>query len=201
MATDDRLTRERVVDAALTLADRDGMTAVSMHRVAKELGVGTMTLYTYVDGKDDLLDAMTSELLGRIELPVDGDWDARIRAAMLATRDVADQHPSLAGLIMTRVPHTDVKRSRHDHTTEQLLRAGFSEEDADHAAQMLWGLIGGLLLGKRTGVFVAAEAVTGRERDEAARACDIEFAIDVALDGLRQRAREAQDCRDAAPVL
>jgi AcrR family transcriptional regulator len=186
-----RLDRDDIIAVALRIADRDGLDSVSMHRLARELGVGTMTLYTYVDGKEDLLDGMADHVLSLIELPVDGEWDERIRAAILATRDVAERHPSLAELIMTRAPATDVKRERHDHTTEQLLRGGLSEDDAAHAAQMLWGLIGGLLLGKRTGVFTAAELVVGRNRPAAESRCDVEFAVDVALDGLRLRA-EAQ---------
>jgi AcrR family transcriptional regulator len=197
-----RLGREEIIDTALDIADRDGIAAVSMHRVAKQLGVGTMTLYTYVEGKDDLLDGMANAALALIELPVDGTWDERIRAALLATRDVADAHPSLAELIMTRAPATDVKRARHEHSTTQLRRAGLSREDADHASHMLWGLIGGMLLGTRTGVFHAAElVVVGHPREEAERACDIEFAIDVAIDGLRERARRAEEAGDAGTVM
>jgi AcrR family transcriptional regulator len=178
------MTRERVVRAALDLADREGLDAVTMHRLAKELGVGTMTLYTYVDGKGDLLDAMTDEILSLIELADTGTWDERIRAGMLSTRDAALRHPSLAELIMSRAPDSDTKRSRHNHSTDLLRAAGFSAADADNAARMLWALIGGLLLGRRTGVFDAAELVVhGRAREQGRD--DIEFAVDVALDGLR----------------
>jgi AcrR family transcriptional regulator len=197
-----RLSREEIVEAALSIADEDGLAAVSMHAVAKSLGVGTMTLYTYVEGKEDVLDGMADQILAKIVLPDGGEWDERLRAVLLATRDVAHEHPSLAGLIMTRAPATDVKRSRHDHMTVQLLRAGFDEAEADHASRMLWGLIGGLLLGQRTGVFEAADlVVTGRQRPAEERACDIEWAVDTALAGLRERARSRDREGNASLVM
>jgi AcrR family transcriptional regulator len=91
-----RYTREQIAAAALAIADAEGYDAVSMRRVAAELGAGTMTLYHYVRTKDDLRalmdDAIMSELLiPARELP--GDWRAAVREIAHRTRGVFRRHP------------------------------------------------------------------------------------------------------------
>ena len=90
------VTREQIADQALALADADGLDAVSMRRVAAELGVGTMTLYHYVRTKDDLWALMGDRIMGELlvpagELPLD-DWRAAISAIARSSRQVFDRH-------------------------------------------------------------------------------------------------------------
>ena len=70
------LTRERVIDAAITVAERDGLAELSMRRLAAELGAGTMSLYNHVADKEDLYDAMVEHVLAPVRVADDGDWRA-----------------------------------------------------------------------------------------------------------------------------
>jgi AcrR family transcriptional regulator len=76
-----RLTRDQIAAAALRIADAAGIEAVSMRRVAAALGVGTMSLYYYVQTKDELLDLMTDAMMGEVLVP-DGELPADWRAAL-----------------------------------------------------------------------------------------------------------------------
>lgn len=92
-----RFTREQIAKTALAIADAEGFEAVSMRRVAAELGAGTMTLYHYVSNKDDLIALMDDAIMGEVlvppgELPVD-DWRAALRAIAVRSRDGFARHP------------------------------------------------------------------------------------------------------------
>jgi AcrR family transcriptional regulator len=91
-----RHTREQIAAAALAIADRDGFEAVSMRRVAAEIGAGTMTLYHYVRTKDELIDLMDDAIMGQVLIP-DGELPAHWRAAieMIGRRshEVFQRHP------------------------------------------------------------------------------------------------------------
>lgn len=97
-----RLTREEIAQAALQIADADGIDALSMRRVATELGVGTMSLYYYVQTKAELLDLMHDTMMGEVVVPdseLPGDWRAALET--IARRALAGirRHPwSLGGL-------------------------------------------------------------------------------------------------------
>ncbi|MBT9329369.1 TetR/AcrR family transcriptional regulator, partial [Salmonella enterica subsp. enterica serovar Typhimurium] len=67
--TEPKLSREAIVDAAIALADEDGLDALSMRRIADRMGVGAMSLYRHVAGKDELIAAMTDEVAGRYPYP------------------------------------------------------------------------------------------------------------------------------------
>ena len=89
-----QLTRERIAAAALAIADAEGFDAVSMRRVAQDLGVGTMSLYYYVKTKDDLVAVMDDALMGEILLPsLPKGWKRAITAIATRTRDVFLRHP------------------------------------------------------------------------------------------------------------
>ncbi len=90
-------TREQIAATAIAIADADGFEAVSMRRVARELGAGTMTLYHYVRTKDDLVTLMDDALMGEIlvpddELPLD-DWRTALTEIATRTRGVFKRHP------------------------------------------------------------------------------------------------------------
>ncbi|MCE9579373.1 MAG: TetR/AcrR family transcriptional regulator [Deltaproteobacteria bacterium] len=91
-----KLTREQLAACALRVGDTDGIDAVSMRRVAEELGVGTMTLYYYVRTKDDLLSLMEDALMAEVLIPDDQmptDWRAALRAIAFSTRGAFMRHP------------------------------------------------------------------------------------------------------------
>lgn len=98
------LTIAGIVKAALDVADAEGFETVSMRRVAAKLGVGAMTLYSYVDSKDDLLRHLFEELMGELLVPepLPEDWREAITAISRRTRDVWLDHPWLAQSIGAR---------------------------------------------------------------------------------------------------
>src|ERR1700716_4224219 len=88
------LTRERVMAAAIELADRDGIESISMRRLAQELGVEAMSLYTHVRNKNDLLDGMTDAVISQIPMGAEGvDWKMSLRQMGLGARSIMLRHP------------------------------------------------------------------------------------------------------------
>src|SRR5581483_10248073 len=84
-----QLTRQRVVAAAIELADREGIESISMRRLAQELGVEAMSLYTHVRNKNDLLDGMADAVISEIPLSAGGpDWKTPLRQMVFAARGV-----------------------------------------------------------------------------------------------------------------
>ena len=95
--------RAEVVTAAITLADREGLAAVSMRRVAAELGTGAASLYRYVDGRDDLLDLMTDEVAAGYQLPEPGGpWLPGLLEVCRQGRALMLRHGWLPELVLTR---------------------------------------------------------------------------------------------------
>lgn len=96
-------TRAEVTAAAIALADREGLAAVSMRRVAAELGTGAASLYRYVDSRDDLLDLMTDEMAAAYELPEPGGpWLPGLLEVCRQARDLMLHHGWLPELVLTR---------------------------------------------------------------------------------------------------
>jgi AcrR family transcriptional regulator len=97
--------RADIAQAAIAVADAEGMDAVSMRRVATELGLGTMSLYHYVRGKDELIDLMSDAILGG-QLVDDAElhkgWRPALRAIAVATRRNFERHPWILGAMQPR---------------------------------------------------------------------------------------------------
>ena len=145
-----RLTRERVLRAAIDLAVRDGLEALSMRRLADELGAGAMSLYHYVPNKDRLLDGMVDIVFGEIELPPqDGDWKEAMRRRALSTREVLARHRWAIGEMEGRTEHGPSNLRLHDAVLGCLRRAGFSLEMTVHAYSVLDAYIYGFALQER----------------------------------------------------
>ena len=134
-----RHSREAIVQAALAVADRDGLGRSSMRRVAQELGVGTMTLYSYFDGKDDLLDAAVESVAASVRLPSDdGPWQARLRALVQEIHRSLVEHPCGVELRLSR-PILGRAALRTTEAGLQILReAGFDDADATRAWRSLF---------------------------------------------------------------
>jgi AcrR family transcriptional regulator len=91
-----RHSREQIAAAALAIADREGFEAVSMRRVAAEIGAGTMTLYHYVRTKDDLVDLMDDAIMGEVLIPADelpATWREAMRAIARSSYEAFLRHP------------------------------------------------------------------------------------------------------------
>ena len=98
------ITVDRILRVAMDLADREGLDAISMRRIASELGSGVMSLYYYVPSKDDLLDLLLDAGIGEMALPerASGNWRADLRMVALETRECLKRHTWLPGLLNKR---------------------------------------------------------------------------------------------------
>jgi AcrR family transcriptional regulator len=133
-----QLTRERVVSAAIELADREGIESLSMRKLAQALGVEAMSLYTHVRNKDDLLNGLADAVVGQIPLSVDGrDWKASLRHMVLAARAVMVRHPWAPRAVEAQTaPGPGVLRYI-DTLLGVLREGGFSVDQAHHALHIL----------------------------------------------------------------
>ena len=97
------LTRDRIVEAARSLIDEDGLDALSMRKLGARLGVEAMSLYNHVDNKDDVLDGVLESLLAEVALPSpELPWRDRLRELAISFRAVATAHPAMIPLFTTR---------------------------------------------------------------------------------------------------
>lgn len=132
------LTQERIVQAALVLLDREGLGALSMRRLAKELGVEAMSLYNHVASKDELLAAMVDEVLGAIEVPPQADdWRAWVRTVALRTWRALQAHPALLPVVVSGQGLGDRFFALVDRLFAELEGVGFALDDRVR----LWELI------------------------------------------------------------
>ena len=101
----ERLSRERVLRAAIDLADRDGIDALSMRKLADELGVEAMSLYYYVQNKDDILAGMLEVVMEELDMPAYGPagvhWKEALRRGAVSFHTALRQHPWARGLMLT----------------------------------------------------------------------------------------------------
>jgi AcrR family transcriptional regulator len=101
------LSRERVLRAAVALADDAGIESLSMRKLAQELGVVPMALYKHVANKDELLDGVVDVVVGEIDPPVTGtDWKAAVRQRILSARSALQRHSWAAQVIESRATPT-----------------------------------------------------------------------------------------------
>ena len=137
------LTRDRILEAGLALADAHGLDAVSMRRVAAELGVQAMSLYNHVANKDALLDGMLERVLEEATLPVPGrDWEPELRGCALSLHDALKRHTWACALVMAPAafPRALAARIRYIEALLATLReAGFTPEQAYHGYHALDG--------------------------------------------------------------
>lgn len=124
------LTRDRIVDAALELIDADGTEALSMPKIARHLGVGVMSLYTHVDNKDDLLDAIVERVLFSLQPPTGDDWDERIRSHFAALRAAFLAHPGLGTIFATKNVATAAVLDLLETNLAELTDAGIADHEA-----------------------------------------------------------------------
>jgi AcrR family transcriptional regulator len=129
------LNADRILDAAISLLDRDGPEAFTMRALAQQLGVGTMAVYSYFKGKDEINDAVAQRLLESIELPPGGSPDPRreLREVCLGVYRLFTEHPSALQLLTLRPVRGDDAITVIDRMLGLLRRAGLAPADAARA--------------------------------------------------------------------
>ena len=128
------LSRDRVLEAAIRLADAGGIESLSMRKLAQELGVEAMTLYYHVANKDDILNGMVDIVLGEFDLPSRGaEWKPEIRRTAVSANEVLVLHPWAASLVLTAAGISPARLRYMDSILGCFRDAGFSAEMTDHA--------------------------------------------------------------------
>jgi AcrR family transcriptional regulator len=131
------LSKERVLQAAVALADEEGIEALSMRKLAEELGVKAMSLYNHVANKDDLLDGIVDAAYGEIAVPsAEADWKTQIREIAISAHEALLRHPWASGLQMRQRP--GLARLRYGESLLGCFRnAGFSKDLTYHAYHII----------------------------------------------------------------
>jgi AcrR family transcriptional regulator len=141
------LSRERVLGAALVIADEAGADALTMRRLGEELGYEAMSLYRHVANKQDLLDGMLDLVLAEWELPDgEGDWAAAIRASARSVHEALRRHPWAARLLMTGAHVRPARLGYMDALLGRLRDAGFDPATTYYVYHVLDGHIFGFSL-------------------------------------------------------
>ena len=155
-----RLSRERVVGAALAIADADGLGALTIRSLATELGVKPMSVYYHVAGKDDILAALVDVVFGEIELPVPGrDWRPEMERRADSARAVLARHRWAIGLLESRPDPGPANLRHHDTVLASLRAAGFSPELTAHAYALIDSYVYGFALQEASLPFEGRESV------------------------------------------
>ena len=205
------LSRERVLRAAVDLADDAGIDAVSMRRLAQELGVVPMALYKHVANKEELLDGMVDVIVGEIDPPMHGaDWKAAIRQRILSARQSLLRHRWASQVVESRTQATPVVLDYMNSLIGMFRAGGFSVDLTHHVMHALgtrmWGftqevfptpappvdpeareVMFGQFAVRYPHIIEMATAVAHDEESAVGPGCDdqfeFEFALDLLLDG------------------
>jgi len=206
------LSRQRVLEAALRVVDREGLDALSMRRLGQELGVEAMSLYRYVSSKAELLDGLHETILEAMEpLAPECTGFAALRAMALGFRAALSEHPRALPIFATRPAVTPASLSHVERALQALEDQGFEGTDALRAFQSLVTYVVGSTLshyGKLLRGDVASVSYRDLPADEFPRLSRVEkaldgydpdeefaFGLDALLDGIRARRGSGLDNR------
>src|SRR5918992_464551 len=132
------LTKERVLEAAIALADEGGIKALSMRKLAQELGVEAMSLYNHVANKDDILDGIVELVAGEIDLASDeADWKTGMRRRLVSAHEVLSRHSWASALWMSGQTFGPARMGFADSMLSGLREGGFSPDLTYHAYHVL----------------------------------------------------------------
>jgi AcrR family transcriptional regulator len=213
------LSRERVLRAALKIADKGGLEALSMRKLAQQLGVEAMSLYNHVASKDDIVGGMLDLVAEEMELPPEGaDWKAALRQSAISSHEVLMRHRWTAGLWMSPRDPSPIRLRGGDAVLRTFREAGFSEDLTYHAFHVLQAHVLGFTLYLQSLQFDAAqleelaadfmrdfpvgeypylaEHIRQHAEPSDERHRTFEFGLDLVLDGL-QKLRDAGATRPA----
>ena len=152
------LSRERVLRAALKMADEGGLEALSMRKLAQQLGVEAMSLYNHVESKDDIVGGMLDLVANEMELPPEGpDWKAALRQSAISSHQVLMRHRWTTGLWMSPREVSPTRLRGGDAVLRTLREAGFSEDLTYHAFHVLQAHVLGFTLYLQSLSFDAAQ--------------------------------------------
>ncbi|MGH3396013.1 MAG: TetR/AcrR family transcriptional regulator C-terminal domain-containing protein [Streptosporangiaceae bacterium] len=141
------LNREKILRAALALADANGIESLSMRKLGETVGVEAMSLYNHVPGKADLLNGLIDLVFSEIELPsAEVDWRAAMYERAIAVRAVLSRHRWAIGLMESRTEPGPATLRHHDAVLGCLRQAGFPIALAAHAYALLDSYIYGFAL-------------------------------------------------------
>ena len=210
------LTRERVLQAAVALADDSGIESLTMRKLGQALGVEAMSLYHHVANKEALLDGMVDLVFGEIELPAGGaDWKTAMRQRAISARAALRRHPWAVALMESRRTPGPANLGHHDAVLGCLRQAGFPVALAAHAYSLLDAYIYGFALQEATLPFdtpeqtteLAQEILAGFPADAYPHLAELavqhvlqpgydygdefQFGLDLILDGLERTAQRA----------
>jgi AcrR family transcriptional regulator len=212
------LTRERILDAAIALADDGGFESLSMRKLAGACGVEAMSLYNHVANKEDLLDGLVDIVFSEIDVPSldETDWRSAMRQRAVSVRDALNRHRWAVGLMEGRMHPGPATLRNHDAVLGCLRGAGFAFRDAVHAMSVMDAYIYGFALQEKHLPFDAPEEVAHvmevqrrhvpdmtayphlvEVATEMARAgydyaTEFAFGLDLILDGLERRRADAE---------
>jgi AcrR family transcriptional regulator len=154
------LSKERVLRAAINLADKGGIKSLSMRKLAQDLGVEAMSLYNHVANKDDILGGIVDVVFGEIGLPPrEADWKTAMRQRAISARQVLARHPWAIGLMESRSLPGPATLQHHDAVIGCLREAGFSIGMTAHAYSVLDSYIYGFALQQASLPFKTSQEV------------------------------------------
>ncbi len=171
------LTRDRIVRTAIVLADAEGLAAVTMRRLATEIGVPVMSLYRHVSSKEDLVFLMADCIFGEPELPTarPGDWRAQIESVARLQWALARRHPWMPSVMSLTRPMMVPNGMAHTELMMRVVReVGFDLPTSLHISVVLAGYLLGI--GSSLQMEAEAERETGITSDEWMQEQDEEFA-------------------------
>ncbi len=155
-----RLSRERVLVAAMAQADAGGLDELTMRKLAEMLGVAPMALYRHVANKDDLVDAMIDAVFAEIPLPLaDGNWGRAMRERAISVRDALTRHRWAIGRMESRANPGPANLRHHDAVLGSLRAGGFDIAQAAHAYSVLDSYVYGFALTKMNLPFQSQEEI------------------------------------------
>ena len=141
------LTRDKVLEAAIELADAEGIDALSMRRLGQALGVEAMSLYHHVANKEAILDGIVDLVVGQFRLPdARGPWKSEIRQTAISAHDILVRHPWAASLMLTPTRMSTARLQYMEGILSTLRNGGFSPEGAHHGYHALDSHISGFTL-------------------------------------------------------
>lgn len=154
------LNQERVLEAAIKLADQGGIESMSMRKLGQELGVEAMAVYYHFASKDEVLDGIVDLVFSEIDLPApDADWKTAMRQRAISVREVLSRHRWAIGLMESRSNPGPVNLRHHDAVIGNLRAAGFDIAMAAHAYSLLDSYTYGFALTKMNLPFETSEDV------------------------------------------
>jgi AcrR family transcriptional regulator len=155
-----RLSRERVLQGAVAVADAGGIAALTIRSLAAQLGVKPMSVYHHVANKDEILDGIVDLVFGEIELPtIGGEWHSEMRRRAASAREVMRRHPWAIGLVETRTSPGLATLKHHDAVIGTLREGGFSVAMAAHAFALIDAYVYGFALSEATLPFHGPDTV------------------------------------------